>query len=557
MITRAQAFARIRATLKARGFVRSHESATVFNGRVPVHGKPIDVILSVPDPTFVVMPEVCLTDRNQISVQALAHVEANNGNRVCYKSAVGLLLDMYKPGAAILLVLAEVQRTLELSFAGRGSVEMAAEFQLHWPSQRWIGSLLYKRKHPETFDAVWGRFECGEDTFDALVETVTLPPYRGSVIKGVVVVPADAPLKVFGGGSAPETLDELKSWIEQQPGLSHLPWSRCIRTFASGKDIFIWADNAFIGFSVRIPPDLLELKRKAKPKSTTIQNAIMRRADKIAVTRISVTARDLDSVSNRGGAMETTLADKKVALIGCGTIGGYLARMLAQSGAGAGDRGELLLFDTQTLSEHNLGRHLLGIADVGKPKAKAVEVELKRFQPQVKVKGVVGDALQHWKTINGSDLVIDATGDWNTQNAVNAAFLTSPGSIKALLYAWVFMNGSGVQSFIHIAGEFPCFRCLKPEFSGDWRYPAALPETELDMHPANCTDGAFIPFSVDASVMAAAQANKVAMDWAAGRPGKRLRTIKVDLKRGRSQDPTTPTPAANCPACADLRADNG
>src|SRR3546814_337458 len=99
-----------------------------------------------------------------------------------------------------------------------------------------------------------------------------------------------------------------------------------------------------------------------------------------------------------------------------------------------------------------------------------------------------------------------------------------------------------------------CFRCLKPEFAGNWRYPAAQNGIETEFTPATCGDGTFAAFSVDAPVMAAALANRAILDWARGEPGQRLRTVVIDLVDGRNQKPVSPDPAANCPACAPMRA---
>lgn len=55
-----------------------------------------------------------------------------------------------------------------------------------------------------------------------------------------------------------------------------------------------------------------------------------------------------------------TFADRKIALVGCGTIGGYLADLLVRAGGAMGS-GELVLIDNQKLAPGNIGRHRLGI----------------------------------------------------------------------------------------------------------------------------------------------------------------------------------------------------
>jgi molybdopterin/thiamine biosynthesis adenylyltransferase len=226
--------------------------------------------------------------------------------------------------------------------------------------------------------------------------------------------------------------------------------------------------------------------------------------------------------------------------------------MLIQSGSGVG--AAFTLFDNQVLSEGNIGRHLLGFGDIGKSKATALKAELERFHPQVTVHAYAEDATALWNRLAMHDLIIDATGEWNIQNVLNEQFLENTASkTSALLHAWVFMNGAGAQSFLNMRDELACLRCLKPQFDGPWRYPAGDEREELNLQPASCGDGAFVPFSVDASCMDASLANRAALDWAGGKPGYRLRTVQVDPDRGRYHKPVSPKPVAQCPACVSRR----
>lgn len=72
------------------------------------------------------------------------------------------------------------------------------------------------------------------------------------------------------------------------------------------------------------------------------------------------------------------MRDVSIAIIGCGAIGGYLARGLVQAGVGT-----LLLVDHDTLKAANLGRHVLGAEWIGGSKAKALAEQLARDFPHV------------------------------------------------------------------------------------------------------------------------------------------------------------------------------
>lgn len=71
-----------------------------------------------------------------------------------------------------------------------------------------------------------------------------------------------------------------------------------------------------------------------------------------------------EQVHTRGGAGHT-FKDKTVVLIGCGSLGGYLAHQFAKAGVG-----KLHLIDPEPLGWENPGRHVLGASQVGEAKAR-------------------------------------------------------------------------------------------------------------------------------------------------------------------------------------------
>lgn len=94
-------------------------------------------------------------------------------------------------------------------------------------------------------------------------------------------------------------------------------------------------------------------------------------------TRRVVQRADYAWVHGRGKNAEIeALRQKKVAIVGCGALGGYLARALAQAGVGS-----LLLIDSDDLAASNVGRHLLGMESVGVSKAMALARRLEADFP--------------------------------------------------------------------------------------------------------------------------------------------------------------------------------
>lgn len=550
-MNRRKALAIVDATLRNAGFVPAGAGPADYDGQIKVHGKPVDVSLSIPDMRFATRPRIMLKDRTQIPVETLAHVEEETG--ICYASGAGLPLDLYQPGEAILRVLEEASSTLELSYRGKGRAELIDEYQAYWKSDLTVRCMLPRdqvedgRRATLFFAKLQGKAE-----FLCISDEAKLRGYEAAFPRTVEFWRTEKLVGPVGIMMAPRTLADLKRWLEGHADLSR-DWPRLVQFLCADNYLFISAPNALLGLSMNLPSDLKYAMLKGKIRQQALLGIAERLAAKITLDRYSGRWSSLIDVTSRNNQSETSLQQKSIALIGCGTIGSNLARMLVQTGAG--NCKTLSLFDNEVLALGNIGRHLLGFSDIGKPKASAVAAELERFHPQVRVAAYEQDAFEHFDLLAKHDLVIDATGAWNVQSAINEWFLDSPAiQTSALLHAWVFMNGAGVQSFLNLKDDFGCFRCLKPVFDGPWRFPVGDEKDEWNLQPATCGEGSFIPFTVDAPMMAASVTTRAALDWANGDPGARLRSVVVDLRRGRAQVPRFPKPSKSCPACASRRA---
>ena len=95
-------------------------------------------------------------------------------------------------------------------------------------------------------------------------------------------------------------------------------------------------------------------------------------AGRVEVERHGGARIDLLFIFGRNMNKQSPLIGRRIALIGCGTIGSHLAKFLVQSGAGH-EGGTLVLLDNQSFEPGNVGRHYLGMARVGEWKAEARE----------------------------------------------------------------------------------------------------------------------------------------------------------------------------------------
>ena len=114
-----------------------------------------------------------------------------------------------------------------------------------------------------------------------------------------------------------------------------------------------------------------------------------------------------------------TLRTKKVAVIGCGGLGGYLIEMLARLGVGA-----ILAVDGDVFEETNLNRQLLSAPDmIGKSKAQAAYDRVKRINSEVAVScaSVFLNEENAASLIDGYDVVLDGLDNINSRKVLAEA----------------------------------------------------------------------------------------------------------------------------------------
>lgn len=538
----------IDATLTAKGF-ELVRPPLVYRGPLQVHGKRAVVELEIPDTTFVQLPTVKLIDHSELPIDELAHVL--DGNNICYHGSTGLPLNLYDPGGAALRVLEDAARAMERSFAGGAK----AEFEMELPSY-WRGNIVW-------FDL--------PIQSESTISPADMIPQTGEEDGGLVIVPKGAwedrrpryrfPVIVLSfdrdikrGTKLPlNSLAEAIGFVAAQES-PPVGWREAILSAtAAGEDVFLSAPNAIVGWRAELPPLLRVVKDRGKGsfRPGFFRGAVERAINNIGLHRMTGKQVDLSFCVERNLSGAPSLIGKRISLVGCGMIGGYLARMLVQCGAGCG--ANLTLYDMDTLSAGNLGRHLLGFDDLGKNKAAALATHLRTFHPDVQAVARPVDATKEWAELERSDLILDATGEPNVATAINDLYLTSgrAGGDLALLHAFVFGNGVAAQSFLNLKDGLACYCCLQMGFGGQWRHnPLKDTSSPLRQVAAGCGEGDYFPFAVDAPVAAAGLALRAVLDWAGGQPGRRLRTIIVDHAAGREKVPwASPEALPECRAC--------
>ena len=153
------------------------------------------------------------------------------------------------------------------------------------------------------------------------------------------------------------------------------------------------------------------------------------------------------------------LSDKKIALIGCGTIGGYLADLLLRSGAGCGNK-YFHLYDSDDFKPHNFARHALTVCEFGKNKATALGVRLRNtIHISKNIQGFSFQFPINKKVLLNYDIVIDATGRPPVSKRL-AAIVRELENNKRPILIHAFNDGNGRASKVLLDNGSCCYACM-------------------------------------------------------------------------------------------------
>lgn len=171
---------------------------------------------------------------------------------------------------------------------------------------------------------------------------------------------------------------------------------------------------------------------------------------------LSVYRCDEEYLLGRGG-IERVFSNKKILVIGCGSIGGYLVDELVKSGFL-----NICLVDYDILSYNNIYRHLLGLEYIGEYKTTAIIRYLSKNLPHAKVisnEDSIRLLLEEGSLeLSDFDLIISSTGDINLNRWLNK-YIKIKKIITPVIYIWNEALGIGSHALYIKDNYLGCFEC--------------------------------------------------------------------------------------------------
>jgi len=543
--------------LRQRGFTGLPRKGDTrrFEGALPYDHGSVRIRLEIRDWDFIDYPRIVLLEAPEDAPALIPHIDALGG--FCYLAAGSAILDRYRPEHALAQCLDQAAKELNrLATDPRyREGEFQSEFGASWnigqvpapwpvlltsiaPNARHVHGVLIGEAGKE-YLAIGS--EVAE--IEGLCQARGWSPPRPAAATCWIVRSTVVPTLPMAG--LPRHLGDMFAWIRSWDRQAYGVIQTLLgeRTYLTEPNVIVLLQTpaGWFGFVLRLD----DVKRKAfRRKPPLMRQSLHRQAKTLAIQRLSVEEIGSDFVHSRN-LTYPTLKDRKVTLIGCGAIGGYLAQALAKLGAGTG-AGELVLVDYDLIGAENVGRHLLGFESFRVPKTQALQRVLQAQFPASRVTAYV--RATHPLTDLQGDLVIEATGEEAVSEALNYHRLNLPVAARPpLLHVWLLGNGQCVQSLWQDVSKFACFRCLRRND------PARTPRFDVlrdqdEVRILGCH--AFTPYAVSSPMSAAALAVDCIIDWLkAGDASPRFRTRATENHALRSLKNQNLEPLTGCPAC--------
>lgn len=515
------------------------DSKYYFEGEMILEDRSIHKILMSIHKSFTSPPRILLKSVPRGRFSPLPHITPNGG--FCYIDNETILFDLFDPIAYTLACLDRAAEVLWRILNGELDDDLKDEFFSVWPGVAAFAdfetpnfgrchAIFTRMNNKLRALAITDNTERTLEklkSFDISPDCLVMPGYR---------IPTSAHPKPDSTSWPPKTVGELLAWQQKlDPTCRKKILERVLQGGLAGKAacaIAIESPKYLYGFALYY--------QETTPGEYAPKRLKRNIAAQLEIELVTLDRLDYKHICQRNIPSLKTLANKNIAIIGCGTVGGYLADVLVKSGAGT-NKGSLTLIDNDRLAPGNIGRHRLGFPALYSNKAKALADELLRNAPAIKIVAIPTSVLE--TNIYCFDLVIDATGD----EALGHWLRQQLPPTTAFLSAWVEGEGVSVRTLLWSSPSDACVRCLFEANRQNRLW--AVNEPVHQIRSGHGCEGLYVAYPATVSLHAAILAGEAALDWANNKPSPKLRTRVLNSGFTLATPDCSPPVEPGCPAC--------
>lgn len=441
---------------------------------------------------FTTLPTAYLTDLRQAA--GLAHV--NFKGDVCYSDHEGEGFSAAESDAPLMLanVVLRCRETLQASTAmqQRGDFsDLKDEFEGFWGSlpqckpvlmecEPLPGTQLYARIHRDKGELTLRGIDAGSSVASG-AERIRVKV----LVLGETVLPPEP-------GSAWE-----KGWLDR---------------------LLVLGEQS--GLKLRTPGPHVLLCRQRRPSGGeslfgVFYRAVLQSGNLIALKHIRpfIVSRCWPAyLMNRVGG---SVVRERVAVVGCGSLGGRIAEQLALAGVE-----DLILIDPDKFSSDNIFRHVLGRSSVGAYKAQALADEIHAKRPGIKVTPFPKDALTWLQSSGGREscaTIVLATGNLALEREI-VRLSYEQAWPQRIISGWIEPLGLGGHAIASCSNQPGCLECLHQDHGETRPAPKTqflTPGQDFSQNLTGC-GGAFTPYSALAATRTALMVSEMVLSHTTG-----------------------------------------
>jgi len=539
---------KVTEALKQKGFElvkTSTNVSLVFDGALETTLGQVAIQLSLSGPGE--LPKIRLLEMPESLKPIAPHINANG--ILCYAAEGTITLDIFDWPGQTLACLDRATEVLNQILAGEMVQDLAEEFYAYWTGEE-LCLLDFKKFESQGIQIAQLKSRSGhkvklyvmtDDLNQAEIKLASMG-YKIDAFDcpGCMISTKAEPMPMITGNWPPKNVSELLNWQRKLDSNAASKLLNKLKGFAKaehlGAVILFKSPTAHYAAVIQFSEAILTKEYKKN-------NSIIEGIYASLVLPLSTFRIDEVYMAQRNQPNRQNLIGKKIILIGCGTIGGYLAELLVKSGAGS-QGGRLILSDYDLILPGNIGRHRLGVNAMFKNKAIALTSEINRAEPTAKVESNTLDARE--LNLDQFDLIINATGEQSLSDELSLKL--NAENFRPIIHCWIEGPGIAVRTMLQDQHSMACYRCLYSDDRAQL-YPATTEQYPIGMVGHGC-ESLYVPFSANISLMAAALAAEHIMDWANETPQPRLRTMITDRNYKSENLFVDPLKVNSCPACS-------
>ena len=434
--------------------LKNRQSVYSFEGELSVENQSVKILVGLDRFFPLSLPKIFLKSFDALGF--IPHIDKDGF--VCYAQKEGLLLDKNNPVGIIRDALFRARKTLSNGVQQKNSVDFLDEFEAYWrqlDNVQYIQSFIELGNKPQRIIAKKSKNKSKNKYVAITHNDATLRAYDKSIRQLTSYKAIYLPLKSDSAVSPPPfnklwTLAEIRNIIFSNLSTESKHFLEAYITEKVKNDEMVILSQISPNGGIAIFGILFKGVKLAHPLKAGSQVT--------EIMPLSLSRRDKTYLLPRGGS-QIGLNNKKVALIGCGSVGGFISQEIIRAGVQ-----NLTLIDKDTLKPENTFRHVLGHSYPANKKVLALKDDIEKKMPYISItakdKTIEELIAANEFHFNEFDLIIVALGAPTIELYLNQLCHITQNA-PPILFTWLEPYGIGGHAIVTNNGEYSgCLECL-------------------------------------------------------------------------------------------------